>query len=62
MTGSKKCTTERLTWNKNGEGLKTVVKDSMDQPFKKLEITFLKKMLEEVIIFVTQTIQRNLCM
>lgn len=55
MTGCKKCTTERLTWDKNGEGLMTVVKDCMDQPFKKLEITFLKITLEEVSVFETHT-------
>lgn len=58
MTGCKK----RLTWDKNGEGLMTVVKDCMDQPFKKLEITFLKITLEEVSVFETHTVQRNLCM
>lgn len=62
MTGCKKCNTERLTWDKNGEGLMTVVKDRMDQPFKKLEITFLKITLEEVSVFETHTVQRNLCM
>lgn len=34
MTGCKKCTTERLTWNKNGEGLMTVVKETWNNIFE----------------------------